>query len=191
MRRMDEKEAAIAKALIRNPRQSDSEIARKSGIPVNTVNRKRKELEEEGIISYIAQVNQGPTGTGRFNVRHLYSLKLRLGLTPEEFTTKWDENKIDVQPYTEMVRMSFLGEIEGHLSAVYLFEGRDDDEIVRFFNYRLVPDLEKCLGKEVIQEVTTMRVSDFVQYLHNYFTNVNIEGGVIRKDWDEDRIYTE
>ena len=50
--KLDEQEQKIIKELIRDPRISDNQIGRNTKIPVKTVNRKRKNLEQRNIISY-------------------------------------------------------------------------------------------------------------------------------------------
>ena len=42
MIKLDEKEQKIVKELIKNPRISDTQIAKNTNIPVMTINRKRK-----------------------------------------------------------------------------------------------------------------------------------------------------
>ena len=59
-RPLDEQEERIAKALIKNPRLSDNQIGKLTGVPVRTVSRKREKLEESGVLNYFAQVNMGP-----------------------------------------------------------------------------------------------------------------------------------
>ena len=38
----------IIRALIRNPRVSDNQIGLMTGVPIRTVNRKRKNMEKQG-----------------------------------------------------------------------------------------------------------------------------------------------
>ena len=49
----DDQERAILKALIRDPRQSDNHISKVTGVPTPTVRRKRKRLEDEGLLELL------------------------------------------------------------------------------------------------------------------------------------------
>lgn len=80
-RTIDEQEKLIIKALIRNPRSSDNQISKTTKVPVRTVYRKRKKLEEEGIIHYYLNINLDKSGIGKINARHLYLIKFKLGLS--------------------------------------------------------------------------------------------------------------
>ena len=44
MRDLDKKEKLIIKELVKNPRISDNQIAKNTGLAVKSVNRKRKKL---------------------------------------------------------------------------------------------------------------------------------------------------
>ena len=52
LRKLDNQEIKIVKALIRNPRISDNQIGLRTGVPIRTVNRKRKKMEEKGLLKY-------------------------------------------------------------------------------------------------------------------------------------------
>ena len=69
MRKFDKQEEMIIKELIRNSRISDNQIAKNTRIPVTTVNRKRKLLEEEGFIHYYADVSDESFERGQHNTR--------------------------------------------------------------------------------------------------------------------------
>ncbi|MEI9895060.1 MAG: Lrp/AsnC family transcriptional regulator [Chthoniobacter sp.] len=83
-RPLDEQEKMILKALVRDPRESDNAVGLTTGVNVRTVSRKRQRLEEDGILSFYANVELGPTGTNEFPVRQLYTIKFRLGMTMEK-----------------------------------------------------------------------------------------------------------
>jgi len=69
MKEFDEQERKIIYELIRNPRLSDNQVGKRTAIPIKTVNRKRKLLEEKGALQYAALVEHGPTGTGQMPFR--------------------------------------------------------------------------------------------------------------------------
>ena len=51
---LDDQEKMIIKALIRDPRLSDNQVGKMTGVPPPTVRRKRLRLEEEGLLNYYA-----------------------------------------------------------------------------------------------------------------------------------------
>src|SRR6201982_2998075 len=72
MRILDQQEKAIVRRLIRDPRESDNGVGELTGVNVRTVSRKRQRLEQEGILSYYANVALSTIGTQQFPARHLY-----------------------------------------------------------------------------------------------------------------------
>ncbi len=54
MHKLDNQERLITRELIKNPRISDNQIAIKTNVPLKTVNRKRKILEEKGMLLYFS-----------------------------------------------------------------------------------------------------------------------------------------
>jgi DNA-binding Lrp family transcriptional regulator len=63
MRILDEQEKAIVRRLIRDPRESDNGVGELTGVNVRTVSRKRQRLEQEGILSYYANVDLSANGS--------------------------------------------------------------------------------------------------------------------------------
>ena len=59
IRTLDEQEIKIVRELIKDPRLSDNKPAKKTGIPVMTVNRKRKRLGAEKLLRYYVSLDKG------------------------------------------------------------------------------------------------------------------------------------
>ncbi len=89
MKELDHQEKKILLELVRNPRISDNQIGKNTGIPVKTVNRKRKILEQKNILSYFSFINYGEKGTGLFDSQYLYLIKLKFGITTKQVTEKF------------------------------------------------------------------------------------------------------
>ncbi len=125
MKTFDNAERSIIRMLIRDPRLSDHAISEKTKVPSKTVARKRRRLEEEGVLSYYTMVNMMEGGTGHFTARHLYIIKFRLGVTKkqivEEIKTESNVHSI----FTELIFESHIAEIDGHISLLMLIEGKD------------------------------------------------------------------
>ena len=75
-RTLDEHEVKIIRELIRNPRISDNKISKRTKIPVMTVNRKRKRLEEQKLLRYYTSINKGEFGLKIFGAKALYIIQI-------------------------------------------------------------------------------------------------------------------
>ncbi len=181
--RLDSQEEKIVKALTRNPRLSDNAIARMTSIPVMTVNRKRKKMEEERLLNYYAAINMGPKGTGRFGARHLYLIKFKLGVSQKQIIEEILEEPSVRTAFTEFIYESHMAQISGHTALALIIEGKDDYEVNNAFNKRLIPSLKKNHGEDSIVEVSTVRLGRPIRLFHNYLPMINMKGGIIKDDW--------
>ena len=188
-RRLDGQEDRVARALIRNPRLSDNAIARMTDIPVMTVNRKRKKMEEEGLLSYYATINMGPKGTGRFRARYLYLIKFKLGVSQQRIVKEILEEPNVRTVFTEFIYESHMAQIDGHTALALIIQGRDDYEVNNVFNNRLVASLKKNHGADSIAEVSTVRLGRPIRLFHNYVPMINMKQGRIKDDWPDEAIF--
>ena len=62
MRDLDKQERLIIRELIKNHRISDNKIGKNTGIPVMSVNRKRKSMEKEGLLTYYTSLKKHSDG---------------------------------------------------------------------------------------------------------------------------------
>ncbi len=186
---LDKTEIRIVRELIRNPRISDNQISRRTGIPVRTVNRKRKRLEEVGLLSYYTHLNMGSEGTGQLLSRHLYLITFKLGIAQEKLIQEIHEEPNVRTVFSELIYESHLAEIDGHTSLVMIIEGRTDDDINAGFNSRIVPSLQKNHGKDSIVNVSTIRLGPSIRLFHNYIPMVNMERGYLKETWRNDAIF--
>lgn len=189
MRTFDWQEAAIVKALIKNPRISDNRLGDEMGIPVRTVNRKRKKLEQAGIISYMTRVNMLPSGTGGFQVQHLFIIQFRLGITFSQIVREIQHEPNVITIFTELIFESYIAEIDGHTSLVMVVEGQSEADIVERFQAYIIPSLQKNHGKDSIEKVSTIRLLQPIRMLKNYLPTVNMKDGRLKKEWRHDSIY--
>ena len=189
MHHFDSQEQAIVKALVKNPRISDNRLGEEMSIPVRTVNRKRKKLEEAGIISYMTHVNMLPSGTGQFQVQHLFIIKFRLGITHSQIDREIQNEPNVVTIFTELIFESYIAEIDGHIALVMVVEGSSESDIVERFQAYIVPSLQKNHGKDSIEEISTIRLLQPIRMLKNYLPLVNMKSGRLKKEWGLDAIY--
>lgn len=190
MRELDEQEQKVVRALIKNPRSSDNDIGKKTGVPIRTVSRKRKKLEEERLINYFTMLNMGYDGTGRFGARHLYIVKFKMGLTKERFMKELRQEPHVKSIFLEFIYESTLAEIDGHLALLMVVEGKTDSEITENFNKIILPSLKKNHGEDSVISLNTIRLDTQIRFFHNYLLpDINVEKGRIKEDWQYDSIF--
>lgn len=183
-------EEKIMQEIIKNPRISDNKIAKKTNIPVMTVNRKRKMLEEKEILNYYTSIKKHKDGLGTFSTRQLYIIKLKAGITRKKYI-----EAIELDPNLKIfnsryISTTFLGEKDGHLAIIVILDAKDDHKLMDEFNGRIIKSLNGKFGKDAIEDVTTVRINDTIRIHHNYLPHFNMEKGVIKDDWPKDYIFT-
>lgn len=188
---LDKQEIKIVRELIKNPRASDNQIGKVTQVPIMTVNRKRKKLEEEGLLTYHTNLDTSRYGTKSLPARQLYIIKFKIGVTKHMFMEKVMKSAEAKGEFTEHIFESFLGEKDGQLVWTAIIEGGEGKEIVEFFNGRLVPFFEKTFGENSIVENLAFRLTSHLRIMHNYMPTVNMENGIIKKSWFDQDIFVE
>ena len=191
MKSLDEHEVKIIRELIRNPRISDNQLSRKSGVPVMTVNRKRKNLEQSGMISYFTDIKHGDGGTEDFHVKQLYIIKFKLGITRTEYLEKTKHDKKLKKFNAEHIVSSYIAERDGHLALIIIVNAHTSQDLNESFNAHIVPKLKKNYGDDCIQNIETIRILEPLREHHNYIHGINMDKGKIREDWPDDYIFVD
>jgi DNA-binding Lrp family transcriptional regulator len=186
---LDDQEKMIVKTLIYDPRLSDNQIGKLTGVPTPTVRRKRKKLEEEGLLSYYAALDMQESGTRTFSARHLYIIKFRIGITLKQIVDEIKSEPNVRTIFTDLIYESHIAEMEGRVALVMIIEGKDDSDIVENVQGKIVPSLRKNHGPDSIEEVSTVRLLGPIRIFHNYVPLVNMRQGVISTDWPRDAIF--
>jgi DNA-binding Lrp family transcriptional regulator len=186
---LDDQEKLIVRALIRDPRLSDNQVGKLTGVPTPSVRRKRKKLEEEGLLSYFAALDMQESGTGTFGARHLYVIKFRIGITVKQLVEEI-KNEPNVRTiFTDLIYESHIAEIDGRVALVMIIEGKHDADIVENMQGKIVPSLRKNHGPDSIEEISTIRLLNPVRIFHNYVPLVNMRQGVLNADWPKDAVF--
>jgi len=180
----DEQEKLIIKALIKDPRMSDNNIGKLTKVPIRTVSRKRKKLEQDNKINYYVSVNQ------KDRIRHLYMVKFRIGMTKNKLIEEIKKEPKIKSLFTEIIHQSTFAEIDGHTTILMRVEGSSDEEISENFNGKILPLMLKNHGADSVIEVSTIRLSEPIRIFHNYLPFINIKHGKLMPDWPLDSIYT-
>jgi DNA-binding Lrp family transcriptional regulator len=188
---LGESERIIVRELIKNPRISDNQIGKNTGVPVMTVNRKRKELERRGWLKYFVSFDTGEFGTGTFKAKQLYIIKFKTGLTREDYIEKVEKDKRVQQFNTSYISLSYLGEKDGTLALVMILDAETDSLLVDEFNGKVLPHLKDKLGQDCIREIITTKISNTLRRHHNYMPEINMENGMMKKDWPDDWIFVD
>jgi len=189
MHTFDDQERAILKALIRDPRQSDNHISKVTGVPTPTVRRKRKRLEDEGLLNYFAAIDMQETGTGTFGARHLYIIKFRIGITTRQIVEEIKSEPNVRSVFTDLIYESHIAEMDGRVALVMIIEGKSDGDIIENVQGKIVPPLRKNHGPDSIEDISTLRLLGPIRVFHNYVPLVNMDKGVLRGDWTNDAIF--
>jgi hypothetical protein len=188
MKELDDSARRLLKELVKDPRASDNRIARKTGIPLKTVNRKRKELERDGILNYAAWVNNGPEGTGEFSLPQLYIVTFSYGVTRKALMDSLLGHPVDDREQKHIIT-SYVGESGGRASMIMLLASRLDTDILEIFNAEIAPKLRRLLGHDCIHSVQTYHISHMLSLLNNYLPLKNMDNGKIRPDWPESLLF--
>lgn len=191
MRELDQNEVKIARELIKNTRISDNQIAKKTNVPVMTVNRKRKKLEKEGLLKYFTSLDTGEHGTGMFKAKQLYIIKFKLGITRQQYLDSVEYDKKWMGFNADYISLSYLGEKDGHLALILILDAETESELVDDFNNRIIPHIKEKLGENAIIEVITTRITDTIRRHHNYLPSINMENGVMKKEWPDEWIFVD
>ena len=191
MRKLDETEKKIVQELIRNTRISDNQISKNTGIPVMTVNRKRKRLEEDKMLRYYTSIDKGEFGLDIFGAKQLYIIKMKAGITRQEYTEKLESNPQWKIFSSNHISLSYIGEKDGHLALILILDAKDEDDLVEEFNGKVIKSITEKFGDDCIVKVTTTQLSKMIRVHHNYLPAFNMEKGTIKKDWPNELIFVD
>jgi DNA-binding Lrp family transcriptional regulator len=189
MRKLNSNEKLIVREIIKNPRISDNQISKNVKIPLKTVNRKRKELEEENLLFYFARLNNSKEGTKLFNAKQMYIITFRNGITRKQYLDTYYNEKYEKYVYSKHINTMHLGEIKGNLAVIMIIESYQNEDILEIFNAEIVPDYENLFGKNCIKDTTTINLSSVLKMLHYYMPNKNMEKGLLKKNWPNENIF--
>ena len=189
MRELDQQEKTIARALIRNPRRSDNRISASTGIPVRTVSRKRRRLEQEGVLKYYTAVEMQGDGTSRYTTRHMIIIKFTLGVTRSQIVEEIRSEPNVANVFSELIRDSFIAETDGQVALVMIVEGESDSDVADSLQGKIIPSLQKNHGRDSIDELRTIRLLGTIRREHNYLPMVNMGAAVLDDDWPDEAIF--
>ncbi len=188
MYRLDPQEKQIVSELIRNPRISDNKIATRTKIPLKTVNRKRKILEEKNYLYYMTYLNNGRGGLEVFGAKKMYVVTLASGITRKAVQQQFNKpSKFD--RITKHLHIKMIAEREGHVCVLFILESRVEEDLVEIFNAEIVPALHELFGGGCIREVLHFDMRDTVRMFNNYMFQNNMRNGKIKDEYPNNAIF--
>lgn len=184
----DEQEKKIITQLIRNPRISDNQIGKITGIPIKTVNRKRKILEKKNVLNYMTMVNHGNEGTKVYRSQYMFIIKFKYGITNLLLSQKFTDIMMN-KSLTKHVYFSGIGEQDGQVLMIIILESFKHDDMIEIFNAEIVPTIGNFFGSDAIADVKSFYMGSKNKLFHNYIPSVNMENGIIKKDWSDENLF--
>jgi DNA-binding Lrp family transcriptional regulator len=191
MRKLDAQERKLIRELIRNPRASDNKIAHATQIPVMTVNRKRKKLQQEKLLRYYVSIDKGEFGLNIFDAKQLYIIKFAIGITRNNYMKQLEADGKWRMFNSRFISLAYLGEKDGHLALVMILDASTESDLVEEFNGKIIKYLKEKLGENCIEEIITTSLNKLVRVHHNYMPATNMEDGTIKKEWPDELLFVD
>ena len=191
MYKLDEQERLIVRELIRNPQVSDNQIALRTNVPLKTVNRKRKNLEEHGFLRYYCQLDLSPQGTATFLGRGLFVTLFREGLTRKQVGEGLHHSVKAASYFPKHVVHSFLAEMEGSVALVTMLESHRADDLYEIYNAEIIPELESFLGRGCVRRTLSLPVRRTLRSFRNYVPERNMQNGRIKEEWRNEFLFVD
>ncbi len=187
---LDDHEMAIVRELIKNPRLSDNKIAKKTGISLRTVNRKRKLLEDKGYLYYFAHLNNWTGGLEVFSSRKQYTIVLKEGITVKGALGHLPHLSSVLDRLSKHIYTSDIAEYQGHVCFIFTIESRVESDIIEIFNAEIVPAITDKFGHDAIKQVMTFDIRQPLRLLHNYIPiHGNMARGKLKQEWPSSSIF--
>lgn len=187
-REMDDVDRAIARELVKDPRTTDKHIRDATGIALRTVGRRRKRLEEEGLIRYSAEVDLRGRSSSHRGSRKLYIIRFRLEVSLNDVRAKVAKEPSIVEN-TDIIYESHIVEVDGRLALLIVIEGASEAAIVESVHDKLLPRLIKNHGEDAIEGISTICLLDTIRRQRNYLPSINMDGSTIKTDWPSSTLY--
>lgn len=190
---LQEKDKLILSELVRNPRATDKAISQKTNIPIKTVNRRRKSLEEKNVITYMASVNNFTTGTQVFNAISTFTFYFNYGITRDAlFKIISSHTFASNNAVKKHIFVDEVGEKDGRAVYSCFLVSRVQSDMIEILNAEILPLFDVELGHNPIFKIDEIKVYSMNKIFHNYFLNGNIENGRIKESFhDSDLFITE
>ena len=180
---IEEKDKLILRELIKNPRTTDKAISTATNIPMKTVNRRRKYLEDTDTVKYMAFVNNFGSGTARFNSICMYTIYFNYGITTEQVERVVTSTEYNNKPIMiKHLLLDFVGEREGMPTYSLTITSRAHEDLVEILNAEIVPEIKKHLGENCIKSIDENAIRMINKTGHNNFLCKEFSGENVKLD---------
>lgn len=188
---IDDKDKAVLREIVRDPSVSDNFIAKRTKIPVKTVNRRRRKMQERGILFYFSGVNNDTkSGTGAFGARQFVTLYFNYGVSRQQVLDILSRHEVVADNILKKhILIDWIGEKDARVTYNVLLESRVDSDIVEIINVDIIPKLQEALGKDCIANIDVVPHLTLLRIMHNYIPFYNMHNGKLRKDISDDEIF--
>ncbi|MCF7862294.1 winged helix-turn-helix domain-containing protein [Candidatus Woesearchaeota archaeon] len=178
---LSDREQLILKELIKDSRSSDTQIANKTKIPLKTVNRIRRQLENENKVQYFTRVqNNDPM--------YLLTITFKPGINKEIYLDKFHERHWMYSLTAKYVTFESLGQSDMKLALVILITANPKERL-KFFNDHVISSLRDALGQDCIDSIKEVEMTSLIRLFKNYMPNYNYDKARIKPDWPDDHIH--
>jgi hypothetical protein len=116
-------------------------------------------------------------------------IKFELGVTRSQIVQEICNEPNVANVFSELIRDSYMAEADGHIALVMVVEGESDSDVAESLQGKIIPSLKKNHGDSSIVELRTIRLLGSIRREHNYLPMVNMEDGVMRRDWPDEAIF--
>jgi DNA-binding Lrp family transcriptional regulator len=191
MNKLDEQEKLIVREIIKDPKISDNQIAIRTNVPLNTVNRKRRALEEKNLLNYFCYLDNSVSGTGTFKSRMLAIIVLKDGITRKHLMEKIIASERSLKFFPKHVLFTALGEYDANLAVISVIESHKHEDFTEIYNAEFVPELESFFGPGCIKDCVTVPLTIPIRLFRNYLPGKNIKNGIIKEDWPHEFLFVD
>jgi hypothetical protein len=178
---LSEREQKIIKELVRDSRVSDTVIAKKTSIPIKTVNRIRKNLEQENRVQYFTRV---PTDIASY----LITITFRPGITETTYQEKFNERQWMYSSNAKNIQFEHLGQSDMKLVLIVIIQSEPTKRL-KLVNDHIICALRDALGYDCIDSMTEIEMTVPIRLFKNYILNHNYVNTQIKPDWPDDHIH--
>jgi hypothetical protein len=158
-------------------------------VPLKTVNRKRKILEQKGLLNYFCYLNNTPQGTATFQGRSFFILVFKDGITKKQLIDSFEKSEKAMKFFPKHIFLSMVGEYGGNVALILQIESRKPEDLIEIYNAELVPELESAFGPGCIKKTLTIPIDAVLRAIKNYLPGKNMENGKIKGDWPNENIF--
>lgn len=176
---MDKKDKKIITELVRNPKITNLEIEKITGIPEKTISRRRQKISQDFTNLYL-EVNNTNDGTKLFQGTACYTITFQNHITRKQLLDKIENGELFQKVPQKHLKHAFLADSIDKIQLMIVIETFNHNELIEILNADIIPVIKQHLGEFAIQSVS--KKDNFKPLI--LFNNYSIKKGkpVIKED---------